>query len=111
MRTTNFERTLIDIVVRPAYSGGTNNLIEIYRRAKDRVSANEIIKTLKKLDYIYPYHQSIGFLMERAGFEKSEYEQLRKPGLDYKFYLDYKIKNKKYDENWKIYYPAELDHR
>lgn len=109
VRTTNLERTLVDVVVRPAYSGGTNNLIEIYRRANGRVSAKQIIKTLKKLDYIYPYHQSIGFLMERAGFEKNEYEQLKKLGTDYDFYLDYKIKNKKYDSNWRIYYPREFD--
>jgi predicted transcriptional regulator of viral defense system len=110
VRTTNLERTLIDIVVRPAYCGGIDNLIEIYHRAKDRVSAKQIIKALKKLDHSYPYHQSIGFLMERAGFEKNEYEQLRKLGMDYDFYLDYKIKNKKYDKNWRIYYPKELDY-
>lgn len=108
VRTTNLERTLVDIVVRPAYSGGTNNLIEIYRRAIGRVSAKQIIKTLRKLNNTYPYHQSIGFLMERAGFEKNEYDQLRKLGINYDFYLDYKIKNKIFDRNWKIYYPKEL---
>ena len=109
VRTTNLERTLVDVVVRPAYCGGTDNLIEIYRRAKDRVSAKQLIKTLKKLDYMYPYHQSIGFLMERAGCEKNEYEQLKKLGMEHDFYLDYKIKNKKYDKNWRIYYPREFD--
>ena len=61
VRTTSLERTLVDIVVRPAYSEGSNNLVKIYRRANGRVSAKQIIKTLKKLDYVYPYHQSIGF--------------------------------------------------
>lgn len=110
VRTTNLERTLVDIVVRPTYSGGTKNLIEIYRRAIGWVSAKQIIKTLKKLNYSYPYHQSIGFLMERAGFEKNEYEQLKRLGMNFDFYLDYKIKNKQYDKNWRIYYPKGLDH-
>ncbi len=48
--------------------------------------------------------------MERAGFEKNEYEQLKKLGMDYDFYLDYKIKHKKYDTNWRIYYPKEFDY-
>ncbi|MGH7850630.1 MAG: hypothetical protein ACREOP_10060, partial [Thermodesulfobacteriota bacterium] len=109
VRTTNLERTLVDIVVRPVYSGGANNLIEIFRRANGMVSAKQIIKTLKKLDYSYPFHQSIGFLMERAGFEKNEYEQLMKLGMDYDFYLDYRMKNKRYDRNWRIYYPRDFD--
>lgn len=109
VRITNFERTLVDVVVRPAYSGGANKLIEIYHRAIGKVTARQIIKTLKKLNHIYPYHQSIGFLMERAGFDKNEYEQLKKLGMNFDFYLDYKIKNKKYDKNWRFYYPKELD--
>jgi len=31
---TNLERTLIDIVVRPAYAGGTSQLLKAYRTAK-----------------------------------------------------------------------------
>ena len=108
LQITDLERTLIDIVVRPHYCGGTKNLIEIYSKANGKVSVKKIIKTLKQLDYKYPYHQSIGFLMERSGFKKRDYNQLKDLGLDFDFYLNYFIKNKKFDANWKLYYPREI---
>lgn len=108
LQITDLERTLIDIVVRPHYCGGIKNLIEIYTKAEGKVSVKKIIETLKQLDYIYPYHQSIGFLMERSGFKKRDYNQLKDIGLDFDFYLDYSIKNKKFDTNWKLYYPREI---
>jgi predicted transcriptional regulator of viral defense system len=51
---TNIERTLIDVVVRPAYAGGIVHLLNIYRAAKDRISVERLLETLKSLDYVYP---------------------------------------------------------
>lgn len=63
---------------------------------------------MKKLKHAYLYHQSIGFLMERAGYETQELNQFRKLGIEYDFYLDYNMKDMKYDPNWKLYYPKNL---
>jgi hypothetical protein len=46
--TTNMERTLIDIAVRPVYSGGCNEVLQAYKSAKDKVSVNLIGTMLKK---------------------------------------------------------------
>lgn len=106
VRVTNLERTLIDIVVRPQYSGGLFQILEAYKNAVDRVSINEICTMLRKLNYTYPYHQSIGFLLEKAGCSKLErLEQLRKFGINYKFYLTYEMKETEFSEKWGIYYP------
>ncbi len=67
VRTTSIERTLIDIVVRPIYAGGIATVLEAYRRAYDSVSVNKLTALLQKLDYVYPYHQAIGFLLEKTG--------------------------------------------
>src|SRR5690606_7606937 len=64
---TDIERTLIDIVVRPIYSGGIGEVARAYREAAARVSGNRLATYLKSLNYTYPYHQAIGYYMEKAG--------------------------------------------
>lgn len=108
LRVTKLERTLIDLSVRPTYGGGVLQVLEAFRRAKERVSLNTLLVTLKKLSYVYPFHQAIGFYMERAGYEPSKLDRLRALGLDYDFYLAYGLKAPHYDSSWRIRYPEGL---
>ena len=96
---TTVERTLIDIAVRPAYAGGVYQVLEAYKSAKARVSVSKLNATLKKLDYVYPYHQAVGFYMQRAGYEESRYERLRRLPTNLDFYLTYGLKEKDYDRD------------
>jgi len=102
---TRLERTLIDITVRPAYAGGIYQVLEAYKAAKARISVNTLIATLKKLDYVYPYHQAIGFYMERAGYEESRTERLLKLGTSLDFYLAHGIRDREHDSKWRLFYP------
>lgn len=108
LRVTGLERTLIDIVVRPSYAGGVFKVLEAYRGAKDRVSIGTLVATLKKLDYVYPYHQAVGYYMQKAGYTKSQCNRLKGIGLDYDFYLDYGLKDKQYDPDWRLFFPKGL---
>lgn len=108
LAVTNIERTLIDIVVRPTYAGGIAQVLKVYRAAKDRMSINRLLQTLESLDYVYPYHQSIGFLMQKADYPEKSYAQLRAIGLNYNFYLAHDIKQLEYSEVWRLFYPKEL---
>ena len=94
--------------MRPSYAGGIFHVLEAYKTARDRVSVNRLVATLRKLAYIYPYHQAIGFLMERAGFDRRRYELLQEMPTDYDFYLSHGMKNPAYDEKWRLYFPREL---
>jgi len=67
LRVTSLERTLIDATVRPAYSGGVQEVLNAFRTAAPRASHERLLDLLDHLDYAYPYHQAIGFYMERAG--------------------------------------------
>lgn len=102
---TKLERTLIDIAVRPAYAGGVYQVLEAYRRAQPEVSTAILLATLKKLDYAYPYHQAIGFYMQRAGYASQQYERLRELGLNYDFYLAHDLRDLAYDPEWRLHYP------
>jgi predicted transcriptional regulator of viral defense system len=50
LQVTNLERTLIDIVVRPAYAGGPSHILNSYRVAKDRIPVDGLLAILNKLD-------------------------------------------------------------
>lgn len=102
---TRLERTLIDITVRPVYAGGIYQVLEAFKAAKERISVNTLLATLKKLDYVYPYHQAIGFYMERAGYEQSRTERLLRLGISLDFYLAHGIKDRDYDPRWRLFYP------
>jgi hypothetical protein len=105
---TKLERTLIDIAVRPSYAGGPFQILEAYKRAKDRASVNTLVATLKKLDYVYPYHQVIGFYMECAGYEENRLSLLEKLGMNFDFYLAHAMHDRKYNRRWRLFHPAGL---
>jgi hypothetical protein len=105
VRVTNLERTLIDIVVRPQYAGGVSEVLKAYELAKDRVSVNRLAATLEKLGYVYPYHQAIGFYLEKAGYKPSELELLKRFPIEFNFYLTHQMAQPDFNKRWKLYIP------
>ena len=105
---TKLERTLIDLAVRPQYSGGVQRVLDAYKAARERASSRIIQATLKKLDYVYPYHQAIGFYMWKAGYPNAALAALRKIGFQYDFYLAQGVKTLEYVSDWRLYVPRSL---
>ena len=106
LRLTDVERTLIDIAVRPFYSGGIAEVQKAYRRAVGRASVNRIAGLLRNLGYVYPYHQTIGSYLETAGFDKKAVNMFY-DGFEYEFdfYLSYEMKETEYLPRWRIHVP------
>ncbi len=108
LRATSLERTLVDISVRPHYAGGPYEVLRCFEAARDRVSSNGILATLRKLDYVYPYHQAIGFYLERAGYRDTAISLFRNIPRNLDFYLARGIKDPEYDSTWRISFPKGL---
>ncbi len=109
LRVTSLERTLIDIAVRPDYAGGVYQVLQAYRSAREKMSVNVLMAHLKTLDYIYPFHQAIGFYMQRAGYEEQRWERLKTLPIHFDFYLTHKIGDKAYDPSWRLFFPKGLE--
>ncbi len=108
IKITGLERTLIDAVVRPDYSGGIEEVLKAFIAAKGEVSVNKMLATLKKMDYIYPYHQAIGFYLEKAGYNENVLKLVEELGIKYNFYLTYQMSDKILNDRWKLYVPRRF---
>lgn len=106
---TDIERTLIDALVRPLYCGGVDEVLNAFQEAKGRYSVKRLLSYLKKMDFIYPYHQLLGFYLEQTGSPEKNLKQIEKMVMPIDFYLTYEMRKKKYSTRWRVYYPAELD--
>jgi predicted transcriptional regulator of viral defense system len=105
LQITGIERTLVDIVVRPAYAGGVYEVLEAYRAARTRISVSGLMAILKKLDYVYPYHQAIGFYLEKADYPGRAVAEFQKLGLRHDFYLAHGLAETDYSSKWRLFYP------
>lgn len=105
VRVTNLERTLIDIVTRPVYAGGVFEVLKAFELAKSQVSVNALGAMLAKIQHTYPYHQAIGFYMERAGYKPRALDLMRKFPMEFDFYLANAMGQMEYIKEWKLFVP------
>ncbi len=109
VRVTDIERTLIDSVVRPVYAGGVHTVLTAFERAANKVSINKLTAMLSALDYLYPYHQAIGFYLERSGaYSDKQIALIGRFEKHFNFYLSHQMKRPEYSERWRIYYPSGM---
>ncbi len=108
-KVTGIERTLIDSVVRPFYAGGIGQVLEAFRAAAPTVSPAKLASLLEGLNYTYPYHQSVGFLMERANaYREDQIAPFRALPKQYDFYLTYQMEDPRYSPEWRLFFPKGL---
>jgi hypothetical protein len=112
---TNIERSLIDACVRPELCGGIYEVVNAYKRAKEEgASVRKMVSYLSEIGYVYPYHQSVGFLLRHAGFPDPLLQLLKdRFPMEHDFYLVHGPVNKDkknliYSKEWRIFAPKEL---
>lgn len=106
VKVTNIERTLIDIAVRPVYSGGVYEVARAYEAAHSRFSVNKLVSYLKNIGYTYPYHQAIGYYLDRTGkYSETQISLLRQIEMEFDFYLTHQSKDTQYVKKWRLFVP------
>ncbi len=110
LKVSDIEKTLIDVTVRPSYSGGSKNILKSFKNAKTLIDPEKLIHYYKKLSFAYPYHQSLGFYLENSGYEKASFSELLQFNRPFNFYLDYEISDPQYCKKWKIFYDNSILH-
>lgn len=105
LRITDIERTLIDATVRPAYAGGIAVVAAAFERARDSISVNKLAAYLRKLRYVYPYHQAVGFYMERAGYGEPLLKLIERFPIEHNFYLQHAIRSPVLNKRWRLFAP------
>ena len=108
LRVTGPERTLIDAAVRPTYCGGVAEVAKAYELAKGQVSVNALAAMLPRMKFAYPYHQAIGFYLERAGYRESALDLLRRFPMKYDFYLAHDMVETRYEPDWRLHVPKSF---
>ena len=107
---TNLTRTLIDIAIRPAYSGGVFEVLKAYENSKGILDPKQLKKYLDQLNLVYPYHQVIGFYLEQAGYPESALRIFERD-INMNFYLTYNMKKPQFNQRWKLFYPRGMESR
>ena len=105
VHVTNIERTLIDITVRPSYAGGIFEVLKAFTLAKEQVSVNALAAMLQKIQHTYPYHQAIGYYLERAGYKPRVLDLMRRFPMEYDFYLANAMGEAEYVKDWRLFIP------
>lgn len=105
IRYTDLERTIIDIVTRPFYAGGVTEVAKAFENAKDKLAVNKMSAMLKKMGFGYPYHQAIGYYLERAGYKASLVDIFRRQSMVRDFYLTHGLAKTTYCREWRLHVP------
>ena len=105
IRCTNLERTMIDIAIRPFYPGGVAEVAKAFENAKDSLKVNKMSAMLKKMKFLYPYHQVIGYYLDRAGYKSTLVDIFRDQPMNYDFYLTYGMGHTTYCKEWRLFIP------
>lgn len=105
IRYTDLERTMIDVVTRPFYAGGVAEVAKAFENAKSRLAVNKMSAMLKKMGFGYPYHQAMGYYLERSGYKASLVDIFRHQPMVRDFYLTHGLDKTNYCREWRLHIP------
>jgi len=103
-KVSSVNRVLIEMIVNVQYFKSFNDVIEIFIPLKKQLDPKKINKILKKMNFIYPYLQLLGYALEEIGFNRNELIDFNKNKSEFVFYTNKNSKVYDYSEYWNIRY-------
>lgn len=108
-RITDLERCLIDAVVAPQYNGGLLTIPGLFEEASEKLDLETLIAHYQELDFLYPYHQAIGFFLDHCTHKQAAETWRTVFPPSNRFFVDKNAKSSwELDPRWQVYYPKGL---
>jgi len=104
IRTSSINRSFVEMVVNVQYFVDSLAVINVFKPLKDSLQIDVIYKVLKEFNYIYPYYQSVGYYLEKIGFNRKQLQKFKNEVKGLRFYTDKKADSYQYDEYWQTYH-------
>ena len=108
-RCTSLERTFIDSIVTPHYSGGVESITSFFKNTD--LNLRELKKIYQKLNPLYPYWQRIGYVLDVMNQkEKSKKWREYFKNVDLKkFFISKGYRSDwSFNKKWKMYHPESM---
>jgi len=115
VRVSGLERSLMESIIRPNYSGGLENVMDAFENGKEiPISLNKLSALFIKGEYIYPYLNAVLFFAKETGYNTDILKN--KMNTDYYKYnseniilpLDHQLIEPQIDSIARVYYPKKL---
>lgn len=109
VRVTSIERTFIDCIIAPQYSGGLVTTYKAFQNSE--IDISNLFTIYEKLNPVYPYWQSIGFFLDQLDLkiEAQKWKNLFDERKMVPFYLEHEAKSSwKFSDKWSIFYPGGI---
>lgn len=104
IKVSSVNRALVEMVVNVQYFRNSREIIDVFSKIKNHINVDEVFAITQRFDFIYPYFQSIGYILEEIGFEKRELDEFKECISEFDFYTDKNQLNYSYDPYWKMYH-------
>jgi hypothetical protein len=103
IRVSSINRALVEMIVNVQYFRNSKEVIDVFSNIKEYININEVFKVIEAFNFIYPYYQCIGYILEEIGFNKEELYKFKEYISEFDFYTDRNQEQYTYIPYWKMF--------
>lgn len=103
-KISSINRSFVEMIVNMQYFQTSLTVIKIFKPLQLQLNLIRIFEIIEKFNFIYPYYQLFGHMLERIGVDRSQLKIFKTKVENLKFYTDKNQLNYLYDNYWQIFY-------